>query len=74
MIENIAIQPATAEVQARIRASFERQGLMRHLGACLSDIGHGQVRIKRSRIMGADVRLDPGGFDIGLRNSWEEAR
>jgi hypothetical protein len=34
MTENIAIQPATAEVQARIRASFERQGLMRHLGAC----------------------------------------
>ena len=27
-----------------------------------------------SRIMGADVRLDPRGFDIGLRNSWEEAR
>ena len=26
-----------------------------------------------SRIMGADVRLDPGGFDIGIRPSWEEA-
>jgi 1-aminocyclopropane-1-carboxylate deaminase len=26
-----------------------------------------------SRIMGADVRLDPGGFDIGLRSSWEDA-
>ena len=26
-----------------------------------------------SRIMGADVRLDPAGFDIGLRRSWEEA-
>jgi 1-aminocyclopropane-1-carboxylate deaminase len=26
-----------------------------------------------SRIMGADVRLDPGGFDIGTRPSWEEA-
>ena len=48
MTENIAIQPATAEVQARIRASFERQGLMRHLGACLGDIGHGLVRIKLS--------------------------
>lgn len=23
-----------------------------------------------SRIMGADVRLDPAGFDIGIRNSW----
>jgi 1-aminocyclopropane-1-carboxylate deaminase len=26
-----------------------------------------------SRIMGADVRLDPAGFDIGFRQSWEEA-
>ncbi len=26
-----------------------------------------------SRMMGADVRLDPAGFDIGIRSSWEEA-
>jgi 1-aminocyclopropane-1-carboxylate deaminase len=26
-----------------------------------------------SRLMGADVRLDPSGFDIGIRRSWEEA-
>jgi 1-aminocyclopropane-1-carboxylate deaminase len=26
-----------------------------------------------SRIMGADVRLDPAGFDIGIRRSWEAA-
>jgi 1-aminocyclopropane-1-carboxylate deaminase len=26
-----------------------------------------------SRIMGADVRLDPGGFDIAFRPSWEQA-
>src|SRR5579862_3870227 len=26
-----------------------------------------------SRIMGADVRLDPGRFDIGIRPSWEQA-
>jgi 1-aminocyclopropane-1-carboxylate deaminase len=26
-----------------------------------------------SRIMGADVRLDPAGFDIGIRPSWESA-
>jgi 1-aminocyclopropane-1-carboxylate deaminase len=26
-----------------------------------------------SRIMGADVRLDPAGFDIGIRRSWQEA-
>ena len=26
-----------------------------------------------SRVMGADVRLDAGGFDIGIRPSWEAA-
>jgi 1-aminocyclopropane-1-carboxylate deaminase len=26
-----------------------------------------------SRILGADVRLDPAGFDIGIRKSWEDA-
>ena len=26
-----------------------------------------------SRIMGADVHLDPSGFDIGIRDSWEAA-
>jgi 1-aminocyclopropane-1-carboxylate deaminase len=26
-----------------------------------------------SRIMGADVQLDPAGFDIGIRDSWERA-
>src|SRR6476661_3353912 len=26
-----------------------------------------------SRIMGADVRLDEAGFDIGIRRSWEDA-
>src|SRR5581483_6153215 len=26
-----------------------------------------------SRLMGADVRLDPAGFDIGIRRRWEDA-
>lgn len=26
-----------------------------------------------SRILGADVRLDPAGFDIGFRDSWKQA-
>ncbi len=29
--------------------------------------------IELSRILGADVRLVPDGFDIGIRKSWEEA-
>jgi uncharacterized protein (TIGR00369 family) len=36
---------ASPEIQARIRASFERQGLMRHLGARLGHVGPGFVKI-----------------------------
>jgi hypothetical protein len=38
-------EPAAPEIQASIRASFERQGLMRHLGARLGDIEPGRVQI-----------------------------
>lgn len=39
-----------------------------------TDPGYKTVgNILLSRIMGADVRLDPAGFDIGIRPSWEEA-
>ena len=38
------------------------------------DLGYETVgNILLSRIMGADVRLDPAGFDIGVRRSWEQA-
>jgi len=37
-------EPATDDVQ-RIRASFDCQGLVRHLGARLSHIGTGRVHI-----------------------------
>lgn len=36
---------ASAEVQARVRDSFERQGLMHHLGARLALIAPGRVHI-----------------------------
>jgi uncharacterized protein (TIGR00369 family) len=38
-------EQAAPEVQARISASFERQGLMGHLGARLTHIGPGRVHI-----------------------------
>ena len=39
-----------------------------------TDPGYETVgNILLSRIMGADVRLDPSGFDIGIRKSWEDA-
>ena len=38
------------------------------------DPGNDKVgNIELSRIMGADVRLDSAGFDIGIRSSWENA-
>ncbi len=38
------------------------------------DPGNEKVgNILLSRIMGADVRLDQAGFDIGIRSSWENA-
>ena len=38
-------EQASPEVQARIRASFERQGLMSHLGARITRIAPGRVHI-----------------------------
>ncbi|WP_353952352.1 1-aminocyclopropane-1-carboxylate deaminase [Knoellia sp. S7-12] len=38
------------------------------------DPGNDKVgNILLSRIMGADTRLNPSGFDIGIRESWQEA-
>jgi len=45
MADQAQPQPPAPEIQARIRASFERQGLMRHLGARLGDIEPGRVQI-----------------------------
>lgn len=39
------MEEATPAIQERIRASFDRQGLMAHLGARLSHIGPGRVHI-----------------------------
>lgn len=38
-------EPAAPEVQKRIQDSFDRQGLMRHLGARLDHVGPGRVHI-----------------------------
>ncbi|CAM5663371.1 thioesterase [Streptomyces tanashiensis] len=38
-------EQASPEVRERVRASFDRQGLMAHLGARISHIGPGSVRI-----------------------------
>ena len=39
-----------------------------------NDVTYDRVgNILLSRLMGADVRLDPAGFSIGIRDSWREA-
>ena len=56
----------------------------RHLGlGCVTvqehwvdwpDVTYDRVgNIQLTRIMGGDVRLDPAGFDIGFRDSWQQA-
>ncbi len=45
MADQTQQEPASPEVHARIRGSFDRQGLMRHLGARLSHIARGRVHI-----------------------------
>ncbi len=38
------------------------------------DAAYDQVgNIQLTRILGGDVRMDPSGFDIGIRDSWERA-
>lgn len=45
MADQTPREQASPEVQARISASFDRQGLMRHLGARLAYVGPGRVHI-----------------------------
>lgn len=45
MEDETSLEQAAPEIQARVRASFERQGLMGHLGARLAHIGPGRVHI-----------------------------
>jgi len=39
-----------------------------------NDMSYDKVgNIQLTRIMGGDIRIDPAGFDIGIRDSWREA-
>ena len=69
-----------------IQSNHTRQvtGVARHLGlGCVTvqegwvdwpDMNYDKVgNIQLTRIMGGDVRIDPAGFDIGIRDSWKRA-
>lgn len=62
-----ARHPASAEIHQRIRESFERQGLMAHLGARLGDIAMGCVHIElRKR---AELTQQHGYFHAGATSA-----
>ena len=64
----------TRQVAAVAAHSASRRSWSRSTGSSWPDTGYDKVgNILLSRIMGADVRLDPAGFDIGFRPSWEAA-
>lgn len=69
-----------------IQSNHTRQvtGVARHLGLGAVTVQEGWVdwpdmnydkvgNIQLTRIMGGDIRIDPAGFDIGTRDSWEQA-
>ncbi len=69
-----------------IQSNHTRQvtGVARHLGLGAVTVQEGWVdhpdvvydrvgNIQLTRILGGDIRIDPAGFDIGVRDSWERA-
>ncbi|NIK61685.1 PaaI family thioesterase [Kribbella shirazensis] len=61
------MEQAAGEVRERVQASFDRQGLMAHLGARISHIGPGEVHIELpSR---PEVTQQHGYFHAGATSS-----
>jgi 1-aminocyclopropane-1-carboxylate deaminase len=69
-----------------IQSNHTRQvtGVARYLGLGCVTVQEGWVdwpdpnydkvgNIQLTRIMGGDIRIDPAGFDIGIRDSWKRA-
>ena len=69
-----------------IQSNHTRQvtGVARYLGLGCVTVQEGWVdwpdpnydkvgNIQLTRIMGGDIRIDPAGFDIGIRDSWKQA-
>ncbi len=63
--------PDTAALLARIRDSFDRSGLMRHLGARLGDVAPGRVQIHLP--YGPDLTQHLGYFHAGATASIADA-
>src|SRR5436309_3977699 len=66
---NHRLQVAAAAARLRRRCVLVQEHWVEWPDVVYDKVGN----ILLSRIMGADVRLDPSGFDIGIRRSWEDA-
>jgi len=62
-------QVAAVAAHLGMRCVLVQESWVNYSDAVYDRVGN----IQLSRILGADVRLDPAGFDIGIRPSWEEA-
>ena len=62
-------QVAAGAAHVGMRAVLVQEHWVQWPDAVYDKVGN----ILLSRIMGADVRLDAAGFDIGIRQSWEQA-
>jgi uncharacterized protein (TIGR00369 family) len=64
MTETAVFHPMDAEYARRIRESFDRQGLMKHLGAQLSELqpGFAEIRVRYSR----ELSQQHGYFHAGV--------
>jgi len=52
-----------------LKAVTVQEGWVDYNDMCYDKVGN----IQLTRIMGGDVRIDPAGFDIGIRDSWQRA-
>jgi 1-aminocyclopropane-1-carboxylate deaminase len=52
-----------------LRAVTVQEGWVDYNDMCYDKVGN----IQLTRIMGGDARIDPAGFDIGIRDSWKRA-
>jgi 1-aminocyclopropane-1-carboxylate deaminase len=52
-----------------LKAVTVQEGWVDYNDMCYDRVGN----IQLTRIMGGDVRVDPAGFDIGIRDSWKRA-
>jgi 1-aminocyclopropane-1-carboxylate deaminase len=52
-----------------LKAVTVQEGWVDYNDMCYDRVGN----IQLTRIMGGDVRIDPAGFDIGIRDSWRRA-